>query len=92
LTHRRVNSFYIRGTRGWPARAQMATARSDSQERPVDHYAAGIALAASWDVDLAQRVGEMLGRDARARGVHFLLAPAVNIYRAPISAQLRVLR
>jgi len=51
---------------------------------PSTVYAAGIALAASWDVDLALRVGEMLGRDARARGVHFLLAPAVNIYRTPL--------
>jgi beta-glucosidase len=41
-------------------------------------------LAASWDVDLVERVGQMLGRDARARGVHFLLAPGVNIYRAPL--------
>jgi len=47
---------------------------------PSTTYAAGIALAASWDVDLAERVGTMLGRDARARRVHFLLAPAVNIY------------
>ena len=46
-------------------------------------YAGGIALAASWNVDLARRVGTQLGRDARSRGVHFYLAPGVNIYRAP---------
>ncbi len=51
---------------------------------PSTAYAAGIALAASFDTDLAGRVGAMLGRDARARGVHFLLGPAVNIYRAPM--------
>jgi beta-glucosidase len=44
----------------------------------------GIALAASWDPGLAQRVGAVLGQDARARGVHFLLGPGVNIYRAPL--------
>lgn len=47
-------------------------------------YPAGIALAASWDVELAQRVGTMMGQDARARGVHFILAPGMNIYRAPM--------
>src|ERR1700675_447309 len=47
-------------------------------------YPAGIALAATWDPELASRVGESLGRDARARGVHFVLGPGMNIYRAPM--------
>lgn len=51
---------------------------------PSTAYAAGVALAASFDTDLAERVGVFLGRDARARGVHFLLGPGVNIYRAPL--------
>jgi beta-glucosidase len=46
-------------------------------------YAGGIALAASWNTELAERLGTQLGRDARSRGVHFYLAPGVNIYRAP---------
>ena len=36
-------------------------------------YAAGISLAAAWDPGLALRVGDSMGKDARARGVHFLL-------------------
>ena len=47
-------------------------------------YPAGICIAASWDTSLAEREGAMLGYDARARGIHFLLAPAVNIYRSPL--------
>jgi beta-glucosidase len=47
----------------------------------------GIALAATWNTDLAQRLGKEVGRDARARGVHFYLAPGVNIYRAPQSGR-----
>lgn len=50
-------------------------------------YAAGIGLAASWDIDLAKRIGVGLGEDARARGVHFLLGPGVNIYRAPMNGR-----
>jgi beta-glucosidase len=49
--------------------------------------AAGIALAAAWDVELAERVGVEIARDARARGVHFLLGPGVNIYRAPMNGR-----
>jgi beta-glucosidase len=51
---------------------------------PTTAYAAPIELAASWDAKLAQSVGEMMGDDARARGVHFVLAPGMNIYRAPM--------
>ncbi|MBE1161928.1 glycoside hydrolase family 3 C-terminal domain-containing protein [Dyella acidiphila] len=50
---------------------------------PSTAYMAGIGLAASWDPALAQRVGEAMGRDARARGINFLLGPGVNMYRAP---------
>lgn len=50
---------------------------------PSTTYAAGMGLAASWDRDLAARVGGGIGRDARARGVHFMLGPGVNIYRSP---------
>ena len=49
--------------------------------------AGGIALAATWNPELAMRVGTELGRDARARGVHFLLGPAVNIYVAPMNGR-----
>ncbi len=47
-------------------------------------YPALIAAAASFDPDLVRRMGEGLGRDCRARGVHILLAPGVNIYRSPL--------
>jgi beta-glucosidase len=49
--------------------------------------AGGIALAASWNPELAERVGSEIGRDARARGVHFLLAPGVNIYLASMNGR-----
>jgi len=54
---------------------------------PSTAYAAGIALAASWDVELASQVGAMIGRDARARGIHFLLGPGVNLYRTPLGGR-----
>lgn len=50
---------------------------------PSTTYAGGIGLAASWDRELARRVGAGIGRDARARGIHYMLGPAVCIYRSP---------
>jgi beta-glucosidase len=50
---------------------------------PSTTYAAGIGLAASWNPSLAAQVGGGIGKDARARGVHFMLGPGVNIYRSP---------
>jgi beta-glucosidase len=54
---------------------------------PSTAYAAGIGLAASWDPALAERVGEAMGRDARARGVHVILGPGVNMYRSPLNGR-----
>ncbi len=50
-------------------------------------FPAGIAMAASWDTDVVNRVGAMMGKDARARGVNFLLGPGMNIYRAPMAGR-----
>lgn len=47
-------------------------------------YPAGILTAATWDTILVSRLGHALGKDARSRGVHILLAPGMNIYRAPM--------
>ena len=54
------------------------------QDKPSTRYPAGIALAASWNRDLAEWEGVSMARDCRARGIHVLLAPGVNINRLPI--------
>ena len=54
---------------------------------PSTVYAAGIGLAASWNPELAERVGAGIGKDARARGIHFMLGPGVNIYRQPVNGR-----
>ena len=54
---------------------------------PSTLYVGGIGLAATWDTELAQRVGTELGRDARARGRHFTLGPGVNMYRSPLNGR-----
>jgi beta-glucosidase len=79
-------NFYVRAVKrlGLPALRMADGPLGVRNYGPSTSYAGGIALAASWDADLARRVGAMIGRDARARGVHIMLGPAVNIYRAPM--------
>jgi beta-glucosidase len=47
----------------------------------------GTALAASWNTDLAEAIGSLLGETARANGVHVLLAPATNMIRSPLGGR-----
>ena len=84
-----TNDFYIQALPrlGLPALRMSDGPLGVHDYGPTTAYPAGIALAASWDVDLARRVGEMMGKDARARGVHFVLAPGMNIYRAPMNGR-----
>jgi len=81
-----INNFFIRPVPrlGIPELKMSDGPLGVHDYGPTTAYAAGIALAASWDTDLARRVGIMMGDDARARGVHFILAPGLNIYRAPM--------
>ena len=46
-------------------------------------FAAGISLAATFDPELVERLGQALGRETRAHGKNVLLAPCVNIHRTP---------
>ncbi len=46
-------------------------------------FPAAIAIAASWDPDLAARIGGAIASEARAKGRNWLLAPAVDLVRDP---------
>jgi len=46
-----------------------------------------VALGATWDEELVQRIAFELGREARAKGVDVLLGPTVNIIRTPLSGR-----
>jgi beta-glucosidase len=80
-----VDDFYIRANQkiGLP-RLKMADGPVGVRNYGPSTVFGGIGLAASWDPELAQRIGAVIGEDARARGVHFMLGPGVNIYRAPM--------
>ncbi|MGH7787998.1 MAG: beta-glucosidase, partial [Candidatus Binatia bacterium] len=46
-------------------------------------FPVGIARGATWDPALEQRVGDAIGREARAKGVSVILAPTINLLRHP---------
>jgi beta-glucosidase len=50
-------------------------------------FPAALSLAASWNKDLASRIGSMYAQEWRARGIHIMLAPGVNNYRASKDAR-----
>ena len=84
-----VDDFYIRSydQLGLPRIRMSDGPLGVRNYGPSAAYTAGINLAASWDPSLADRVGQQIGRDARARGVHYMLGPGVNIYRAPMNGR-----
>ena len=47
-------------------------------------YPCPALVASSFDVDLMQEYGKMLGRECRANGVNALLGPGINIKRNPL--------
>jgi beta-glucosidase len=47
----------------------------------------GSAIGATWDPDLAERLGAVVGREALDRGCRGLLAPTVNLHRSPLAGR-----
>lgn len=43
----------------------------------------GAALGSTWDPELVEALGVLLGDEARAKKAHVLLAPTINLHRSP---------
>jgi beta-glucosidase len=50
-------------------------------------FPSNIAMTASWNRNLIRKAGEIIGEEARAKGVSILLGPGVNICRVPTSGR-----
>lgn len=50
-------------------------------------FPVGIALGATWDVDVLAEVGIALAQEARDKGAHVLLAPTINLQRGPLNGR-----
>ena len=47
----------------------------------------GSALGATWDTELVEALGALVGREALDRGCRGLLAPTVNLHRSPLAGR-----
>jgi beta-glucosidase len=45
-------------------------------------FPVGIAIGATWNVELARDIGAALADEVKSKGAHMLLAPTVNIHRS----------
>ncbi|WP_029111243.1 glycoside hydrolase family 3 C-terminal domain-containing protein [Mycobacterium sp. URHD0025] len=54
-----------------------------SGSEPATCFPPAVGLSQTWDPDLVERIGQALGDESRALGVHVLLGPGVNIKRDP---------
>ncbi len=50
-------------------------------------FPCGVALGATWDTELVQRIGVELAKETRAKGASVLLAPTINIHRTPLNGR-----
>lgn len=54
-----------------------------ASSEPATCFPPAVGLSQSWDMDLTNRVGAALAREAQAAGVNILLGPGINIKRDP---------
>ncbi len=50
-------------------------------------FPVGMAMGATWNPDLIEKVGATLAAEVRRKGAHVLLAPTVNIHRTPLAGR-----
>ncbi|MCR6688321.1 glycoside hydrolase family 3 C-terminal domain-containing protein [Cellulomonas sp.] len=60
---------------------------SDDPSETSASFPAPSALAATWDVELADEVGAVFAAEARRHGVDVVLAPQVNLQRTPVGGR-----
>lgn len=66
----------------------MGVAGPRVDERDVSPLTpAPVALGASWDRELVQRIGRLVGGEAVRRGVDLMLAPNLNLARSPLAGR-----
>ena len=59
----------------------------DEDETPSAQLPSPSAVAATWDLDLAARLGALVAREARRKHTDLVLAPVVNLQRTPVGGR-----
>ena len=71
------------GVRNWIGSSALTSAGA-APPFYATAFPAGIAMAASWDVELVRAEGRAIAQEAKALGRDMILGPTVNIARTPL--------
>ncbi len=64
--------------------ADGPTGVRSNEGEPATVFPVGVAMAATWNPEIAREVGAAIGREALALDNHVILAPTINIVRTPL--------
>jgi beta-glucosidase len=72
------------GIRSWAGPSSETNAAAAKDKVTTTAFPAGVAMAATWDTELLQSVGQAIGQEVKAVGRDMILGPTVNINRTPL--------
>src|SRR5208283_1813373 len=71
------------GVRSWQGSSSVTNA-ANALRVTSTAFPAGLAMAATWDPELIQQQGKVIGQEVKALGRDMILGPTVNIARQPL--------
>jgi beta-glucosidase len=72
------------GIRSWAGPSAETKKQGAKIQVTTTAFPAGIAMGATWDIDLLQSDGQAIGQEVKALGRDMILGPTVNINRTPL--------
>lgn len=57
------------------------------ESSPATCFPTGIGMASTWNADLLECAGRVIGRESRALGCSILLGPKINLHRHPLNGR-----
>jgi beta-glucosidase len=72
------------GVRSWLGSSAITSAPAAQKTFTSTAFPSGIALASTWNPEIAERVGRAIAQQVKAAGRDMILAPTVNIQRVPL--------
>ena len=79
--------FLSDGPHGVRKQAGSADHLGLNESLPATCYPCAATMANSWDVELAEQIGQCLGEESAAQGVNVLLGPGLNMKRSPLGGR-----
>lgn len=91
VASREINNRFVKNTKVRKNTIYEITCSEDEKGDMMSPgcFPTGMMLGATWNPDIVYGVGQALGREARAYGIHMLLGtPNINIHRDPLNGRL----